>query len=103
MKPVLHCLAGLVAVLGLSPAAPADMVTVGFSQIGSQSGWRAAETAVTTAEALTPNMAGPPFDMRTAYLRYSRAVPKSNVTPSTLHTQTDDLASEYRRRKTPGY
>ena len=69
MKPVLHCLAGLVAVLGLTLAAPADMVTVGFSQIGLQAGWRAAETAVTTAEPLTPNVAGPAFDMQTVYPR----------------------------------
>ena len=66
MKPVLHWFAGLVAVLCLTLAAPADTVTVGFSQIGSG---RAAETAVTTAEPLTPNVAGPAFDMQTVYPR----------------------------------
>lgn len=42
-------LAGLL--LGWGNAAQAASLTVGFSQIGSESGWRAAETTVTKAEA----------------------------------------------------
>ena len=45
-------LAALCAAAILSPAAArAADLTVGFSQIGSESGWRAAETTVTKAEA----------------------------------------------------
>ncbi|PCJ07556.1 MAG: sugar ABC transporter substrate-binding protein [Rhodobacteraceae bacterium] len=42
----------LASVLALAPlAAPAADLTIGFSQIGSESGWRAAETTVTKLEA----------------------------------------------------
>ncbi|ODN71673.1 galactofuranose ABC transporter, galactofuranose-binding protein YtfQ [Methylobrevis pamukkalensis] len=45
----LFCATALAAVLA-APALAADL-TVGFSQIGSESGWRAAETSVTKIEA----------------------------------------------------
>ena len=51
MKPFLSVFAVLAATIATLPAANADSFTVGFSQIGSESGWRAAETAVTKAEA----------------------------------------------------
>jgi galactofuranose transport system substrate-binding protein len=44
-------LLGSVAALALGGAALAADLTVGFSQIGSESGWRAAETSVTKIEA----------------------------------------------------
>ena len=37
--------------LGIASAGAADKTTVGFSQIGSESGWRAAETTVTKLDA----------------------------------------------------
>ena len=43
-------LSASVIALGCSSALAADL-TVGFSQIGSESGWRAAETSVTKMEA----------------------------------------------------
>ncbi|MFN3442938.1 MAG: substrate-binding domain-containing protein, partial [Rhizobium rosettiformans] len=43
-------LSASVIALGCSSALAADL-TVGFSQIGSESGWRAAETSVTKLEA----------------------------------------------------
>ncbi|MCQ8783375.1 galactofuranose ABC transporter, galactofuranose-binding protein YtfQ [Mangrovibrevibacter kandeliae] len=49
-KLKLLCGAAMAAALMTSAAFAADM-TVGFSQIGSESGWRAAETSVTKQEA----------------------------------------------------
>lgn len=40
----------------LSAGASAEELTIGFSQIGSESGWRAAETAVSKAEAKKRNI-----------------------------------------------
>ena len=52
--PVFSCLTALglsLAVTALPVAAIAADLTVGFSQIGSESGWRAAETTVSKEEA----------------------------------------------------
>lgn len=52
--PVLSCLTALglsLAAASLPVTANAADLTVGFSQIGSESGWRAAETTVSKAEA----------------------------------------------------
>src|SRR3546814_16851369 len=53
MKTTLSLLAAtaLAFCWGASTTYAADHMTVGFSQIGSESGWRAAETTVTTREA----------------------------------------------------
>ena len=48
-----------VALVNLGGPLFADAMTVGFSQIGSESGWRAAETAVTRAEAAARGRRGP--------------------------------------------
>ena len=52
--------AGAAALLALgafvAPALAQEGLTVGFSQIGSESGWRAAETSVTKAQAETRNV-----------------------------------------------
>src|SRR5262245_747008 len=44
-------LAAVTAALLLSSPATAAQLTIGFSQIGSESGWRAAETSVSKQEA----------------------------------------------------
>ncbi|MGU5717554.1 galactofuranose ABC transporter, galactofuranose-binding protein YtfQ [Aeromonas taiwanensis] len=44
-------LAGIISTLILSASAYSSDMTVGFSQIGSESGWRAAETSVAKSEA----------------------------------------------------
>ena len=46
-------LAGIISTLILSATAYSAEMTVGFSQIGSESGWRAAETSVAKSEAKT--------------------------------------------------
>src|SRR3546814_9321063 len=53
MKTTLSLLAAtaLAFCWGASTTYAADHMTVGFSQIGSESGWRAAETTVTKREA----------------------------------------------------
>lgn len=52
MNVLKHMLLGSVVICGFASAALAqDKMTVGFSQVGSESGWRAAETAVTRQEA----------------------------------------------------
>jgi ABC-type sugar transport system substrate-binding protein len=48
--------AAAAAALLLSLPATAAQLTVGFSQIGSESGWRAAETAVSKQEAAKRNV-----------------------------------------------
>jgi galactofuranose transport system substrate-binding protein len=62
----------------------------------------AAGEANATVE-LTPNMAGPAFDVLDAYLLDGTLPPKFIVTPSRLYTQSDDPAGEYKRRKALGY
>src|SRR5262249_58031969 len=49
-------LATVVSGAMLSAGARAEDLTVGFSQIGSESGWRAAETTVSKAEAKKHNV-----------------------------------------------
>lgn len=51
MKKLVTWLSAATAVCALAPAAFAASLTVGFSQIGSESGWRAAETTVTQNQA----------------------------------------------------
>ncbi len=55
MKSVLATAAAVISMsiipLSLASSVSAASLTVGFSQIGSESGWRAAETTVTKQEA----------------------------------------------------
>ena len=52
---------------------------------------------------LTPNMAGPAFDVLDAYLKDGREPDKLIVTASKLYTMADDPLGEYNRRKGLGY
>ncbi len=52
---------------------------------------------------LTPNMAGPAFDVLDAYLTTGKEPEKRIVTESKLYTPTDDPLGEYNRRKGLGY
>jgi galactofuranose transport system substrate-binding protein len=52
---------------------------------------------------LTPNMAGPAFDILESFLKTGQAPPKFFVTPSKLFTQADDPEGEHQRRKALGY
>jgi ABC-type sugar transport system substrate-binding protein len=51
MKRILATASAVAVASVLAQGALAQDLTVGFSQIGSESGWRAAETTVTQAEA----------------------------------------------------
>ena len=52
---------------------------------------------------LTPNMAGPAFDVLAAYLKDGTMPPKFIITESKLYTPADDPQGEYDRRKGLGY
>jgi simple sugar transport system substrate-binding protein len=52
---------------------------------------------------LTPNMAGPAFDVLDAFLRTGKEPDKQIVTASKLYTMADDPLGEYNRRKGLGY
>lgn len=52
---------------------------------------------------LTPNMAGPAFDVLDAYLKDGTVPPKFIITESKLYTPADDPQGEYDRRKGLGY
>lgn len=65
-------------------------------------------TAIAAGEAnatveLTPNMAGPAFDVLAAYLVDGVVPEKFIVTESHLYTAADDPEGEYQRRKDLGY
>jgi len=65
-------------------------------------------TAIAAGEAnatveLTPNMAGPAFDVLAAYLADGTEPEKFIITESKLYTAADDPAGEYERRKDLGY
>lgn len=62
----------------------------------------AAGEANATVE-LTPNMAGPAFDVLAAYLKDGTAPQKFIVTESRLYTAADDPEGEYERRRGLGY
>jgi ABC-type sugar transport system substrate-binding protein len=62
----------------------------------------AAGDANATVE-LTPNMAGPAFDVLADYLLTGAVPPKFIVTESRLYTAADDPEGEYQRRKDLGY
>lgn len=62
----------------------------------------AAGEANATVE-LTPNMAGPAFDVLAAYLKEGVEPQKFIVTESRLYTAADDPEGEYQRRKDLGY
>ena len=79
-----------------------DILVVSIDAVPDIFAAMAAGEANATVE-LTPNMAGPAFDVLEAYLRDGMPAPKYIVTPSTLYTQTDDPAGEYKRRKALGY
>ena len=85
---------------GLAPGR--DILVVSIDAVPDIFAAMAAGEANATVE-LTPNMAGPAFDVLQAYLRDGAEAPKFIVTPSTLYTQSDDPAGEYRRRKALGY
>ncbi|MVA20467.1 substrate-binding domain-containing protein [Agrobacterium vitis] len=52
---------------------------------------------------LTPNMAGPAFDVLAAYLKDGKQPEKFIITESKLYTPSDDPKGEYERRKGLGY
>jgi galactofuranose transport system substrate-binding protein len=85
---------------GLAPGK--DILVVSIDAVPDIFAAMAAGEANATVE-LTPNMAGPAFDVLEAYLRFGTTAPKFIVTPSTLYTQADDPAGEYKRRKALGY
>ncbi len=85
---------------GLAPGR--DILVVSIDAVPDIFAAMAAGEANATVE-LTPNMAGPAFDVLEAYLRDGTPAPKYIVTPSTLYTQADDPAGEYKRRKALGY
>jgi galactofuranose transport system substrate-binding protein len=85
---------------GLAPGR--DILVVSIDAVPDIFAAMAAGEANATVE-LTPNMAGPAFDVLEAYLRDGTPAPKYIVTPSTLYTQADDPAGEYARRKALGY
>ena len=85
---------------GLAPGK--DILVVSIDAVPDIFAAMAAGDANATVE-LTPNMAGPAFDVLEAYLRDGTPPPKYIVTPSTLYTQADDPAGEYARRKALGY
>jgi ABC-type sugar transport system substrate-binding protein len=65
-------------------------------------------TAIAAGEAnatveLTPNMAGPAFDVLDAYLKDGTMPEKFIITESKLYTAADDPQGEYERRKGLGY
>jgi galactofuranose transport system substrate-binding protein len=85
---------------GLAPGR--DILVVSIDAVPDIFAAMAAGEANATVE-LTPNMAGPAFDVLEAYLSDGTPAPKYIVTPSTLYTQADDPAGEYTRRKALGY
>ncbi len=85
---------------GLAPGR--DILVVSIDAVPDIFAAMAAGEANATVE-LTPNMAGPAFDVLEAYLRDGSPAPKYIVTPSKLYTQADDPAGEYKRRKALGY
>jgi galactofuranose transport system substrate-binding protein len=85
---------------GLAPGK--DILVVSIDAVPDIFAAMAAGEANATVE-LTPNMAGPAFDVLESYLRDGTPAPKFIVTPSTLYTQADDPAGEYKRRKALGY
>jgi len=52
---------------------------------------------------LTPNMAGPAFDVLAAFKKDGTVPPKFIITESKLYTPADDPKGEYERRKGLGY
>ena len=85
---------------GLKPGS--DILVVSIDAVPDIFAAMAAGDANATVE-LTPNMAGPAFDVIEDYLLRGLAAPKYIVTPSILYTQNDDPAGEYKRRKALGY
>ena len=85
---------------GLAPGR--DILVVSIDAVPDIFAAMAAGEANATVE-LTPNMAGPAFDALEPFLRDGTVPPKFIVTPSTLYTEADDPAGEYKRRKALGY
>jgi galactofuranose transport system substrate-binding protein len=52
---------------------------------------------------LTPNMAGPAFDVLAAFMKDGKEPEKFIITESKLYTPADDPKGEYERRKGLGY
>src|SRR5664279_164420 len=55
-RKILTTLLAATALAGFAFSASAAQLTIGFSQIGSESGWRAAETSVSKSEARKRNI-----------------------------------------------
>ena len=85
---------------GLAPGR--DILVVSIDAVPDIFAAMASGDANATVE-LTPDMAGPAFDVLEAFLKNGTPAPKFIVTPSRLYTQADDPAGEYKRRKALGY
>jgi len=81
---------------GLKPGT--DILTVSIDSVPDIFRAMADKQANATVE-LTPNMAGPAFDLLTAYLQKKAVPPKWVQTPSTLYLP-DTAEAEYQARKT---
>ncbi len=85
---------------GLKPGT--DILTVSIDAVPDIFTAMAAGEANATVE-LTPNMAGPAFDVLAAYKADGTLPEKFIITESKLYTQADDPAGEAERRKSLGY
>jgi galactofuranose transport system substrate-binding protein len=85
---------------GLKPGT--DILTVSIDAVPDIFAAIAAGEANATVE-LTPNMAGPAFDVLDKYLADGTMPEKFIITESKLYTKADDPQGEYDRRKGLGY
>lgn len=85
---------------GLKPGS--DILVVSIDAVPDIFASMAAGEANATVE-LTPNMAGPAFDIIEAFLKQATVPPKFIITESKLYTQSDDPQGEYKKRKGLGY
>ncbi len=85
---------------GLKPGS--DILVVSIDAVPDIFTAIAAGEANATVE-LTPNMAGPAFDVLAAYLKDGTVPEKFIITESKLYTAADDPQGEYERRKGLGY
>lgn len=85
---------------GLKPGT--DVLVVSIDAVPDIFAAMVAGEANATVE-LTPNMAGPAFDVLDAYLKDGKEPEKFIITESKLYTPADDPQGEYDRRKGLGY
>ncbi|MDQ0313759.1 galactofuranose ABC transporter, galactofuranose-binding protein YtfQ [Amorphus orientalis] len=85
---------------GLAPGK--DILVVSIDAVPDIFQAMAAGEANATVE-LTPNMAGPAFDVLEAYLKDGTTPPKWIQTESKLYTQNDDPMKVYEEKKNLGY